>query len=103
MIRRPPRSTLFPYTTLFRSLPLHRADIECVPWRTAGSERNAKCVAFDRERGAHVVVQDPAVPESEFADVHVEEPLAARLCRSRASRRRRQTASSILCDAGAHA
>src|SRR5258706_16145763 len=25
MIRRPPRSTLFPYTTLFRSLPLRRA------------------------------------------------------------------------------
>src|SRR5260221_4744377 len=24
MIRRPPRSTLFPYTTLFRSLHLHR-------------------------------------------------------------------------------
>src|SRR5256885_6598417 len=24
MIRRPPRSTLFPYTTLFRSAPLHR-------------------------------------------------------------------------------
>src|SRR2546426_4929194 len=24
MIRRPPRSTLFPYTTLFRSLVLHR-------------------------------------------------------------------------------
>src|SRR3989442_4085033 len=28
MIRRPPRSTLFPYTTLFRSLPdLHRCRI----------------------------------------------------------------------------
>src|SRR2546422_3484788 len=25
MIRRPPRSTLFPYTTLFRSLPRHTA------------------------------------------------------------------------------
>src|SRR5260370_14699684 len=25
MIRRPPRSTLFPYTTLFRSVVLHRA------------------------------------------------------------------------------
>src|SRR3712207_6915086 len=25
MIRRPPRSTLFPYTTLFRSLPVHAA------------------------------------------------------------------------------
>src|SRR5256885_3668632 len=27
MIRRPPRSTLFPYTTLFRSLLVHRRDI----------------------------------------------------------------------------
>src|SRR5256885_3508537 len=26
MIRRPPRSTLFPYTTLFRSLPDHGED-----------------------------------------------------------------------------
>src|SRR5687768_17886832 len=26
MIRRPPRSTLFPYTTLFRSIPDHAAD-----------------------------------------------------------------------------
>src|SRR2546430_10023976 len=25
MIRRPPRSTLFPYTTLFRSSPIHRS------------------------------------------------------------------------------
>src|SRR2546426_6244838 len=25
MIRRPPRSTLFPYTTLFRSIPAHLA------------------------------------------------------------------------------
>src|SRR5256885_7254317 len=28
MIRRPPRSTLFPYTTLFRSLALHAPDAE---------------------------------------------------------------------------
>src|SRR3712207_7180198 len=28
MIRRPPRSTLFPYTTLFRSAPGHRAQGE---------------------------------------------------------------------------
>src|SRR2546421_2733376 len=26
MIRRPPRSTLFPYTTLFRSLPIRHAE-----------------------------------------------------------------------------
>src|SRR2546429_7337024 len=30
MIRRPPRSTLFPYTTLFRSLQLGRAGAEVV-------------------------------------------------------------------------
>src|SRR2546430_3119916 len=36
MIRRPPRSTLFPYTTLFRSLPLHRV---------AGDPRTAAGVA----------------------------------------------------------
>src|SRR2546427_1143083 len=29
MIRRPPRSTLFPYTTLFRSLLLRRSGQEC--------------------------------------------------------------------------
>src|SRR3712207_7114516 len=28
MIRRPPRSTLFPYTTLFRSLPLDQDRLE---------------------------------------------------------------------------
>src|SRR5256885_9732430 len=32
MIRRPPRSTLFPYTTLFRSRPQHRFQI-CVTLR----------------------------------------------------------------------
>src|SRR5438445_7904404 len=30
MIRRPPRSTLFPYTTLFRSPPPRRPDLELV-------------------------------------------------------------------------
>src|SRR5436853_3608953 len=33
MIRRPPRSTLFPYTTLFRS-QLHKLLVGCLPaWR----------------------------------------------------------------------
>src|SRR5437667_4951847 len=31
MIRRPPRSTLFPYTTLFRSRRLGRADVHPAP------------------------------------------------------------------------
>ena len=36
MIRRPPRSTLFPYTTLFRSLSLRAAARSCAAWRFPG-------------------------------------------------------------------
>src|SRR3712207_8331207 len=35
MIRRPPRSTLFPYTTLFRSSTCSAASAWTGPWRTA--------------------------------------------------------------------
>src|SRR3712207_8941191 len=48
MIRRPPRSTLFPYTTLFRSraprLPpcgLHRRAVPWTVWGAAGRQRDA--------------------------------------------------------------
>src|SRR4051794_41479919 len=41
MIRRPPRSTLFPYTTLFRS------DLRDAGERLAGAERGALLVAAD--------------------------------------------------------
>src|SRR3712207_6975717 len=39
MIRRPPRSTLFPYTTLFRSLPDRRALLRRGPFVGRGAER----------------------------------------------------------------
>src|SRR2546430_4174736 len=53
MIRRPPRSTLFPYTTLFRSLDVQRA---------AEGEHNAPGEQPDREvvRGV-----EPALQRSE--------------------------------------
>src|SRR3712207_7522706 len=38
MIRRPPRSTLFPYTTLFRSLQLRPGLLDRVQVRRAGRE-----------------------------------------------------------------
>src|SRR2546422_8276738 len=47
MIRRPPRSTLFPYTTLFRSPPRPAGDHSTVP-RT-----DARCPLCPR-RGSHV-------------------------------------------------
>src|SRR3712207_7531011 len=41
MIRRPPRSTLFPYTTLFRSLRELAAGAAGAPLRSDGAPRSA--------------------------------------------------------------
>src|SRR3712207_7857662 len=54
MIRRPPRSTLFPYTTLFRSLDVG-PELEPVP----GAQRN--------RRRAGDVAGDPVVADDERA------------------------------------
>src|SRR3712207_7995583 len=50
MIRRPPRSTLFPYTTLFRSMPLVRDRCICLR-RTEYSETSQILTLFAREHG----------------------------------------------------
>src|SRR5258708_17831523 len=42
MIRRPPRSTLFPYTTLFRS-PFNCAEITLVSFTTSWSPGSSHC------------------------------------------------------------
>src|SRR5690349_23123445 len=43
MLRRPPRSTLFPYTTLFRSPPIRRSASRRIYWcRTAARQFSAK-------------------------------------------------------------
>src|SRR2546422_4800132 len=50
MIRRPPRSTLFPYTTLFRSLDVHRE------MRRAMEVPRESGAAVGRQRGVAVEV-----------------------------------------------
>src|SRR2546430_9140334 len=54
MIRRPPRSTLFPYTTLFRSVPVvHRCSAEASEWaadhRDRAHSRPASCSPWRSE------------------------------------------------------
>src|SRR2546425_2607917 len=41
MIRRPPRSTLFPYTTLFRSLPLPTTSASRPSWLTPSRQSSS--------------------------------------------------------------
>src|SRR2546430_12341591 len=59
MIRRPPRSTLFPYTTLFRSLPEQRAvgiaSIEVIGRGVGGRGAGGFAEAVIRQRA---VVED---------------------------------------------
>src|SRR2546426_12051038 len=56
MIRRPPRSTLFPYTTLFRSIVLHGAG----GWGGGTAARGARIVALSG--GADARLENLAVP-----------------------------------------
>src|SRR2546422_2391238 len=51
MIRRPPRSTLFPYTTLFRSLGVHGvARLPTVQDAVVGAADGAQVVLGDRRQ-----------------------------------------------------
>src|SRR5258708_24987212 len=52
MIRRPPRSTLFPYTTLFRSVQLDRSQPEFTrtPWQYLDSAVSAQRIAQGRAK-----------------------------------------------------
>src|SRR5262245_62460248 len=57
MIRRPPSSTLFPYTTLFRSGPVRSASPASRSWvasaiRQSASYEAQAFVAIDRDDGA---------------------------------------------------
>src|SRR3712207_8303806 len=80
MIRRPPRSTLFPYTTLFRSqlgkgqraVPLgagHGAD---VPGRRLAVSRSPDAPVLEGLRG-EVVVEDGRRPQPVRSEEHTSE------------------------------
>src|SRR3712207_9099621 len=67
MIRRPPRSTLFPYTTLFRSGKLGevmqesaQAALTCIKAR---AERLGMNLEFVRKRDLHVHIPEGAIPK----------------------------------------
>src|SRR3712207_7347042 len=66
MIRRPPRSTLFPYTTLFRSAQLARPDL-AVP----GIEPVVLPVPLRRAVGR---AEQPSAPSRQVSGLHLSEP-----------------------------
>src|SRR2546422_5455523 len=94
MIRRPPRSTLFPYTTLFRSQPRIAARDR---GRGGGVPRRARGV--DRDRAIAVVgdVQMARRIEGDRSEEHTSE-LQSRLhlvCRLLLEKKKQTTAPNI--------
>src|SRR3712207_9574729 len=59
MIRRPPRSTLFPYTTLFRSRLPHAVVGRALRVRSRGAEPGDRAVHQPRVQLAELLVADP--------------------------------------------
>src|SRR3712207_7912715 len=64
MIRRPPRSTLFPYTTLFRSAAARTRVVLC-PASTMLTPSGRALLRGTRLRADGVAVNDGALPRSE--------------------------------------
>src|SRR3712207_7693850 len=64
MIRRPPRSTLFPYTTLFRSAVVHHVHPRRVQLGVDGEDVVAHAGA-DRDDGVGGEVRGPLHPRGE--------------------------------------
>src|SRR3712207_6919857 len=56
MIRRPPRSTLFPYTTLFRSLPHQGLERQAARERERGHPVALDALGLELVEGIHVGV-----------------------------------------------
>src|SRR3712207_6991850 len=72
MIRRPPRSTLFPYTTLFRSQPGLR--LHPSPRGRRGRHRRAAHLARDARRGGRAEPPD----DSDVVPAALLEPAAGK-------------------------
>src|SRR5438445_6846099 len=76
MIRRPPRSTLFPYTTLFRS-PLLGADLELALDRGGGRRADAR--DSDLRRVRHQPAQGQRRSEEHTSELQSRQYLVCRL------------------------
>src|SRR2546425_3966132 len=81
MIRRPPRSTLFPYTTLFRSREAHQAHYSRFIW--SGSKAAVSRLPIERTDGWRLLGQGLRSSTQARSEEHTSElqSLAYLVCR----------------------
>src|SRR3712207_8945836 len=76
MIRRPPRSTLFPYTTLFRSKPEHDVELGCRRFQTETAMKILRSSEYRRmpwKNGKGETVEIAVFPPNASVDTRSEE------------------------------
>src|SRR2546430_6043001 len=94
MIRRPPRSTLFPYTTLFRSVddPV----LQAVRGRGEAGVSHAVHRCGAREDGAGLEPAARVRSEEHTSELQSQSNIVCRLLLEKKTRRQRSTAASLL-------
>src|SRR5690242_21389315 len=73
MLPRPPRSTLFPYTTLFRSVPSSLSAVATTPVPMAIAERNAGAAQESSRTTSRYCGKDRPAPPYSSGTVRSEE------------------------------
>src|SRR2546422_1990486 len=74
MIRRPPRSTLFPYTTLFRSALVGQGVLDGADVHERSGQEGADAVGHDGEAALHLTRNDPLHERAGFERLFQIEP-----------------------------
>src|SRR5687767_15542220 len=83
MIRRPPRSTLFPYTTLFRSLRRSRGRAQAIQGRRAAPDRPLRAAIRPARRATAAAKRERHATLPSRSEEHTSElqSLAYLVCR----------------------
>src|SRR2546427_5983533 len=90
MIRRPPRSTLFPYTTLFRSRYARHRDRRAVC--VSGAHSGSASLAERLGHGAH---PRPARSEEHTSELQSQSNLVCRLLLEKKKKKKKKTTLTI--------
>src|SRR2546430_7671776 len=99
MIRRPPRSTLFPYTTLFRSQPFQRARTKTNGDQQCQFAATLQNISHHHDAEAHAAEQQ-AQPRSEehTSELQSQSNLVCRLLLEKKNRHIHTSINSSTCD-----
>src|SRR3989454_12537900 len=71
MIRRPPRSTLFPYTTLFRSKNAYLATLELLAYHIESTEHHQEGHSNRVAQVAAAIARELKLPADDVENLHV--------------------------------